>query len=134
MKNKMKLVALLMLSIVSLTACGLIPPQKEERYVNIDEVLTLIDYKTIGPILKEEVDTGDGVFAPSYKSIYYSEKSFYEIDSRLKVISDSCNGGIKTKSLYCIYSRVSISVSYNDFNEIVVKTTDSSNGQDRKGE
>ena len=68
-----------------LTSCGIGSLPHNERYQNIDRVLSDIDYRNIGTIVHEEIDNGDGIFIPSYKKIYYKDDiTFDRIFSKLQ--------------------------------------------------
>lgn len=77
MRQKKRIIGLLGVSAIlltSMTGCAL---PDEERYRYIDQTLEEIDYTTIGDISKEYKSEGSGVFRPSYKQVFYTDKIFY---------------------------------------------------------
>lgn len=121
---------LLLLCSLSLSACAFASIPKEERYVNIDKTLELIDYKSVGPIIEEKIDNGDGVLSPSYKDIFYSHKYYDELEKALKSKFDDCRGSKEIETFYCDHSPTSITVYYlKDEDKIMLRLVDSSNGQ-----
>lgn len=129
-RTKSKLLALLALCSVSLSACAFAPIPKEERYVNIDKTLELIDYKTVGPIIEEKIDNGDGVLSPSYKEILYNGKAYDVLHPRIKSFEDDCTGSKKDGNLSCFYSHTSIAVRYyQNEDQTIMRLTDSSSGR-----
>lgn len=130
-RNRAKLFALVMISTLSLTACAFIPTPKEDRYTNIDKTLELIDYKTVGSIIEEKIDNGDGILSPSYKEIVYDGKSYDVLHPRIKSFTEDCTGSKKDGNLSCFYSHISIGIRYyQSENRTIMRLTDSSNGRD----
>lgn len=85
---------------VGLTSCGIGSLPHDERYRRIDKVLSDIDYQNIGTIVHEEIDNGDGIFSPSYKTIYYKEDiAFDEIFSKLQHAPNNVNEDCSEKHL-----------------------------------
>lgn len=78
MRQKKRILGLLgvgAILLTSITGCAL--PEKE-RYQYIDRVLSDIDYQNIGTIISEEKDDGDGIFAPSFKTLRYDDPNVFE--------------------------------------------------------
>ena len=129
-RTKSKLLALLALCSVTLSACAFAPIPKEERYVNIDKTLELIDYKSVGPIIEEKIDNGDGVLSPSYKEFLYDDKYYAKLEKILKSKFDDCQISQKRENLYCGNSPTSIEVFHlKDEGKIRMILTDSSSGR-----
>ena len=67
-KNKalVSFLSLIMGGILLLSGCSLLPLPDHLRYKRINDVVEQVDYKSIGTILVERYDNGDGVFSPSF--------------------------------------------------------------------
>ncbi len=129
-------ISMSLLLTAALSGCGFRALPDEERYQYIDNVLETIDYKTVGNIVEEKIDDGDGILSPSYKKVYYgSDGSFKELEKRLKIGSDTCKGNQEIGQITCSYPYVSVRVFYNkNINtglgfESVIFITDSSSGR-----
>ncbi len=116
----------------SLSGCLPKPLPDEERYQYINNVLETIDYQTVGDIVEEEIDDGDGILSPSYKIIRYgNDGSFEELEKRLKASSDTCKGDRKIGQINCSYPHVNVDVFHSGKPNIesYIYITDSSSGR-----
>lgn len=116
----------------SLSGCMPKPLPDEERYQYIDNVLKTIDYQTVGNIVEEEVDDGDGILSPSYKIIRYGNSgAFEELEKRLKSSSDTCRGNREIGQINCSYPRVNVDAFYSKKTNIesYIYITDGSSGR-----
>lgn len=134
MGSKSKIIGLsgiVILLAFGMASCDMRSLPHNKRYQYIDQVLEDVDYKNVGEIVEETIDDGDGIFAPSYKEIYYKEKSsFYKISNQLKEFNfSSCSGGDTQTN--CAYGRTTISVLTIDENDrgTYLTVRDSSNGR-----
>lgn len=121
---------------LSLSGCGdsfkSLPD--EQRYQRIDKVLTDIDYKNIGDFVTEARDNGDGVFAPSHKSVSYKNSEVYEkILMKLeypedKSIITDCKYYEDTTQLNCTYYGAQVSIGRSNTSTSMT-IADSQNGR-----
>lgn len=129
MKKIMKTTGVLALVMVGLTSCGVGSLPHDERYRNIDKVLSDIDYQNIGTIVHEEIDNGDGIFIPSYKKIYYKEdvvfdKIFSKLRNAPENVIEDCSEKprfpkeVKRQTqMYCTYYGNSVSFGRGKIDE-----------------
>lgn len=116
----------------TLTSCAV---PKAQRYKNIEAVKEQIDYKNLGTILKEEYDTGDGVFSPSYFKVIISgdADTFEELEHQFRSIKySSCTGGGESLYLQCNVATVSVNLAGGNNSpetEVTFQITDSMNGR-----
>lgn len=124
-------IAVMLGSVTSCTSVFSLP--HEQRYQYINNVLDEVDYQTIGTILEEQIDDGDGVFEPSYKKVYYKEIDAYStlVERIGKLPNASCSGGVEVGRFDCTRGQVSIGVALleEDHRGTYFGMTDSSGGR-----
>jgi len=105
----------------------------EERYQYINQVKDELDYAATGQIIKEQYDSGDGVFSPSFFYVEVEGPATFDrlTETSKELATRQCNllADIQTK---CDVGQVSILISRDSIEDtsITLKITDASNGRD----
>lgn len=123
--------SLILLSL-TVTACSL-PPW--ERYQYINSVKDQLDYESLGTVVEEGYDDGDGVFSPSYFEVKISgDRTVFDLlkYQLLDVKNIECNDA-GTNTMRCKVGQVRTDLVYQDYKSsfyTVLRITDSSSGRD----
>lgn len=132
------ILAFSLITVLSISGCSNpLVVSDEVRYSKINEILELIDYKTVGTITEEEYDQNNGFTgSASWVKITYENKNntALELYTRLKNIPEViCDNNVFTPK--CNYKGVEISISVvspekqNDIDLAGIFLNDSSNGK-----
>jgi len=106
----------------------------EERYQYINQVKDDLGYADTGKVVREQYDTGDGVFSPSF---FYTEIEGPTTFDRLtetsqELATQQCNLLVDIQTR-CDVGQVSILISRDSLEDtsITLKITDASNGRNQ---